>query len=65
MLSLDEALDQLGEEEPQVAEVVKLRYFAGLTIDETAASLDISVRTVNRHWAYAKAWLFDRLSNDE
>jgi len=65
LLSLDEALDQLSEEEPQVAEVVKLRYFVGLTIDETASSLDISVRTANRHWAYAKAWLFERLSNDD
>ena len=45
-----------------VAEVVKLRYFAGLTIAETAAALGISVRTANRHWAYARAWLYQHLS---
>jgi DNA-directed RNA polymerase specialized sigma24 family protein len=42
---------------------VKLRYFAGLTIDQAAAALDISVRTANRHWAYARAWLFQQLKD--
>jgi DNA-directed RNA polymerase specialized sigma24 family protein len=42
--------------------VVKLRYFAGLTIEQTAAALGISVRTANRHWAYARAWLYRQLS---
>lgn len=58
LLALDEALESLSDEEPTVAQVVKLRYFAGLTIDQTAAALGISVRTTNRHWAYARAWLF-------
>ena len=58
LLALDEALERLSAEERIVAEVVKLRYFAGLTIDQTAAALGISVRTANRHWAYARAWLF-------
>jgi DNA-directed RNA polymerase specialized sigma24 family protein len=44
-----------------VAEVVKLRYFAGLTLEQAAETLHLSLRTVNRHWAYAKAWLFEQL----
>jgi RNA polymerase sigma factor (TIGR02999 family) len=63
LLALDEALAQLAEHEPAVAKVVRLRYFAGLSVDETAASLEISVRTTNRHWAYARAWLFQQLSS--
>jgi len=62
LLALDEILSLLAAEEPQAAEVVKLRYFAGLTIEETAAALSISVRTANRHWTYARAWLYQRLS---
>lgn len=61
LIALDEALEQLATEEPQTAEVVKLRYFAGLTIEETAAAMHISVRTVNRHWTYARAWLYQQL----
>jgi DNA-directed RNA polymerase specialized sigma24 family protein len=59
---VDEALDQLAEEEPTVAELVKLRHFAGLTTEQAAEALGISLRTANRHWAYAKAWLFQRIS---
>ena len=55
LLALDEALDRLAAEEPAVAEVVKLRYFAGLPIEGDAVALGISVRTANRHWAYARA----------
>jgi RNA polymerase sigma factor (TIGR02999 family) len=62
VLALNDALEQLAAEEPVVAEVVKLRYFAGLTLEEAAAALSISLRTANRHWAYAKAWLYDELS---
>jgi RNA polymerase sigma factor (TIGR02999 family) len=61
LLALDEALQRLTLEEQEAAEVVKLRYFAGLTIEEIASALGISVRTVNRHWAYARAWLFRQL----
>jgi RNA polymerase sigma factor (TIGR02999 family) len=61
LLVLDEALERLATEEKEAAEVVKLRYFAGLTIEETALALNISVRTVNRHWAYARAWLYQQL----
>lgn len=61
LLALDEALEQLTTEDMETAEVVKLRYFAGLTIDETAMALNISVRTVNRHWAYARARLHQQL----
>jgi RNA polymerase sigma factor (TIGR02999 family) len=61
LLALDEALSRLAADEPEAAEVVKLRYFAGLTIEQTAAAMSISVRTVNRHWTYARAWLYDQL----
>jgi RNA polymerase sigma factor (TIGR02999 family) len=61
LLALDEALGRLEAEEPQVAAVVKLRYFAGLTAQEAAAALGISKRAADRHWAYAKAWLFEAL----
>jgi DNA-directed RNA polymerase specialized sigma24 family protein len=61
LLALDEALDQLAAAEPVAAQVVMVRYVAGRTIDETAAELGISVRTANRHWAFAKAWLYRRL----
>src|SRR5262245_34407324 len=62
LLALDEALDRLTTEEPQVAAVVMLRYFAGLTAEQAAAATGISLRTANRHWAYAKAWLYQFLS---
>jgi RNA polymerase sigma factor (TIGR02999 family) len=62
ILDLDEALGLLADEQPSVAELVKLRYFAGLTAQQAADALGISVRTANRDWAYAKAWLFQQLS---
>ncbi len=61
LLALDEALAKLAAETTVVAEVVKLRYFAGLTLDQTASALDISVRTVRRHWTFARAWLYKEL----
>ena len=61
-LGLEEALQELEREEPAAAAVVKLRYFAGLTIQQAAQALDISVRTANRHWTFARAWLYQRLS---
>ena len=57
LLALDEALDRLAEKDPVKAELVKLRYFAGLTADQAAAVLGISPSTADRHWTYARAWL--------
>jgi RNA polymerase sigma factor (TIGR02999 family) len=63
LLALDEALTALAREEPAKAELVKLRYFAGLTLEEAASCLGISLATVKRHWALARAWLFAALSD--
>ncbi len=60
---LDEAIRRLGEIDPRAAEVVKLRYFAGLDIEETAAALEVSPATVKREWTVAKAWLLRALSS--
>jgi RNA polymerase sigma factor (TIGR02999 family) len=65
LVALDDALTRLAGEEPEVAAVVNLRYFAGLTIEQAAHWLGISVRTANRHWAYAKAWLFRELAGTD
>ena len=62
LLALDEALEQLAAIEPVVAEVVKLRYFAGLTTEQAGHALGISLRTANRHWAFARAWLYAQLN---
>jgi len=61
LLALDAALTKLAAEEPGKAELVKLRYFGGLTVDQAAEVLGISRATANRHWAYARAWLFDEI----
>jgi len=61
LLALDAALNRLAEEDHAAAEVVKLRYFAGLTIEQAAEAAGVSVRTANRHWAYAKACLYEQL----
>jgi RNA polymerase sigma factor (TIGR02999 family) len=57
LLALDEALARLAERDPVKAELVKLRHFAGLTVDKAAAALGISPATADRYWAYARAWL--------
>jgi RNA polymerase sigma factor (TIGR02999 family) len=62
LLALDEALTRLAAESPIKAELVKLRYFAGLSVEEAAGVLDISPATAKRYWAYAKAWLHEALS---
>jgi RNA polymerase sigma factor (TIGR02999 family) len=61
VLAINDALERLRAEEPEAAQVVTLRYFAGLTIKEAAAAMNISVRTVNRHWTYARTWLYHEL----
>jgi RNA polymerase sigma factor (TIGR02999 family) len=61
LLALDDALTRLEAEEPAAAALVKLRYFAGMTTHEAATALGISARTANRHWAYAKAWLYQQM----
>jgi RNA polymerase sigma factor (TIGR02999 family) len=58
ILALDEALYRLGQLDAQAAQVVKLRFFAGLSIEETAETLGISDRTVKRDWQFARAWLY-------
>lgn len=62
ILVVDEALNRLAELDPQQTRIVELRYFAGLTVDETAAAVGISPRTVKRDWAMASAWLRSELS---
>jgi len=61
LLALDEALNRFAKLEPQQAELVKLRYFVGLKIDEAAEVLGISLATAKRWWAYARAWLFEEI----
>lgn len=62
LLALDEALENLEKMDPQKAKIVELRYFGGLSIEETAEVLGISVATVNRQWRMAKAWLYGQLA---
>jgi RNA polymerase sigma factor (TIGR02999 family) len=64
LLALDEALTRLAEHKPAVADLVKLRFFAGLTMDDAAATLGISPATAYRQWDYARAWLFRALANE-
>jgi RNA polymerase sigma factor (sigma-70 family) len=61
--AVDEALDELELEDPRQAQIVELRFFAGLTVDEIASALKISRATVKRDWATAKLWLRSRLSD--
>jgi RNA polymerase sigma factor (TIGR02999 family) len=65
LLALDEALTKFAETEPAKAELVKLRFFAGLTMPEAAAALDISLATAERYWTFAKSWLYAELAEDE
>jgi RNA polymerase sigma factor (TIGR02999 family) len=62
LLALDEALTRLAAADPRRAELVKLRYFAGLTLEQAAEQLGISRATAARHWAFARAWLYDALT---
>jgi RNA polymerase sigma factor (TIGR02999 family) len=63
LLALDEALEKLAREEPAKAELVKLHYFAGLSLEEAGRMLGISHRTTKRHWAFARAWLYAAISD--
>jgi RNA polymerase sigma factor (TIGR02999 family) len=63
LLALDEALSRLEARDRRMSEVVKLRFFAGLTVDQTAQVLDVTGRTVDRDWTAAKAWLFREMSH--
>lgn len=63
LLRLDEALDELKAAHPERAEIVTLRFFAGVEEAEIANILNLSERTVQRHWSYARAWLFARIEN--
>jgi RNA polymerase sigma factor (TIGR02999 family) len=61
LIALDEALTLLAREDPQTAELVKLRYFSGLSNQQAAEALGISPRTADFRWAFARAWLFEKL----
>ena len=63
LLALDEALAKLESEEPLKAQLVKLRFFAGLSVDEAAAAMGISRATAKRYWVYARAWLFGEMES--
>jgi RNA polymerase sigma factor (TIGR02999 family) len=65
LLAVNEALERLQQLDPPKAELVKLRYFGGLTIPEAAQALGISVTTANRYWTYARAWLHEELAVGE
>jgi RNA polymerase sigma factor (TIGR02999 family) len=67
LLALDEALQQLETDDPRKAELVKLRFFAGLTVEQAAAALGVSTSTAEKDWSYARSWLrvtIDRMSGD-
>ena len=63
ILALDEALSRLAAHRPKAASLVSLRYFAGLTMEQAAASLGVSLRTAERNWTYAKAWLLEAMTD--
>ena len=65
LLALDEALENLATEDPRKAELVKLRYFTGLTLPDAAEILGISRGTAGRDWAFARAWLFQEMGGEE
>jgi RNA polymerase sigma factor (TIGR02999 family) len=65
VLQVHEVLDQFAEEDPESAELVKLRFFAGLTQQQCADILGISKRTADNRWAFARAWLFRAIQDDE
>jgi RNA polymerase sigma factor (TIGR02999 family) len=64
LIALDEALTELAVEDPDAARLVNLRFFAGLTLKDAAVSLGLALRTAERQWAYARAWLYAHLRSD-
>ena len=64
LLAVDEALQRLAEQQPDKAELIKLRYYVGLSIAEAAQTLEISESTAKRQWAFARAWLFRELKKE-
>ena len=64
LLGLDEALDRLAQDYPAAAELVKLRFFAGMTLAEAADALGLSDRTADRYWVFARTWLADALTRE-
>jgi RNA polymerase sigma factor (TIGR02999 family) len=65
LLILNDALEKLAREDPACADLVKLRFFAGLTLDEAAKTLGVVRRTADRYWAFARSWLYAELRKDE
>jgi RNA polymerase sigma factor (TIGR02999 family) len=63
LLALDEALERFAATDPEKAQLVRLRYFAGLTLEQAGEMLGISRATASRHWQYARAWLYDAIKN--
>ena len=64
MIALDDALERLATLDQLAGELIKLRYFAGLSLDQAAAAIGISTATAYRHWAFARAWLATELLKD-
>jgi RNA polymerase sigma factor (TIGR02999 family) len=64
VIAVHEALERLASENPPCAELVKLRFFTGLTMEEAAAALGLAPRTAHRYWVFARAWLYDALRQD-
>jgi RNA polymerase sigma factor (TIGR02999 family) len=64
LLAVDDALTKLAKEDPDSAEFIKLRFFAGLTNDEAAEALGIPERTARRHWSFARAWLYREIRRE-
>lgn len=62
LLAVHDVLERFEEREPRKAEIVKLRYFVGMTGEEVAEALGVSLATVNRDWAFARAWLFNEIN---
>ena len=64
LLDVNDALDRLEDSNPEAAKLVKLRYFAGLTLAETAMAMGLAERTAKRRWAFARAWLYREIKRD-